>query len=63
MPIKNETLRKKLESKRDFLVQKIEPLQEEFDLVSGMLGQLDAHENHKLDSAQETLGLNEEEAA
>jgi hypothetical protein len=59
MPIRNDTLRKKLDSKREFLKSKIDPLQEELEMVEGMLAQLDAHEGHKLQAAETQLGLNE----
>lgn len=63
MAIRNETLRKKLESKRDFFTNKIAPLQEELDLTLAMLKQLDDFENKAVQDAEEKLGLSKQEAA
>lgn len=57
--MKNETLRKKLETKRDAFINKIAPLQEELDLALAMLAQLEAHEKKSALSAQHKLGIEE----
>lgn len=60
MTIKNETLRKKLEAKKQFLLDKIAPLHEELEMVNGMLAQIDAYEAKTMIFAQAELGLTEE---
>lgn len=57
MPITNETLRKKLETRNNFLLNKIMPLQEELELTQKMLASLDEHEDKTVKSAEEKLGL------
>lgn len=57
MPIKNETLRKKLESKRDKLREKIQPWQDELDLTEKMLDQMDAYEAKQHMDAEAKLGI------
>lgn len=63
MAIRNETLRKKLEAKRDFFIGKISPLQEELDLTLSMLKQLDDFDTRAAADAEKSLGISTEEAA
>lgn len=61
MSIRNETLQKNLEVKRDQLQNKIQPLQDELDLTDRMLQELEQH-NVKMAMAAETkLGLRSED--
>lgn len=60
MTMRNETLRKKLESKKHFLEDKIFPLREELDMVNGMLAQMNAYEEKTTQAAQTQIGLIEE---
>lgn len=60
MPILNETLKKKLQAKRTHLENKIQPLQEELDLIDRMLNELESHNVKMALAAEAKLGINNE---
>lgn len=55
--MRNETLKRKIETNIINLKAKIEPYQDELLLQEGLLAQLTAHESKSVAAAQETLGI------
>lgn len=57
MPIRNETLYKKLKEKESSLLLKIAPIRDELQLIQEMLQRFDEHNGKAVKEAEAELGL------